>query len=184
MSTLATTSWTYIFRGSYAEAMAHADELIALADETGALLWKAMGMNFSRSRLRPSWRRRRTQSQQITSALRSYRSTGASVSISFFLSVLAKANAGLGQLDEAWRCIDEAMAAVEATGERWNEAEIHRTAGEIALMSSEPDAAKAQAHFERALGNRPRAAGSLLGASRGDEPCPAPARPGPARRGP
>ena len=40
---------------------------------------------------------------------------------------------------------------MEATGERWHEAEIHRTAGEIALMSVEPDAAKAQAHFERAL---------------------------------
>ena len=36
-------------------------------------------------------------------------------------------------------------------GETWNEADIHRTAGEIALMSSKPDAAKAQAHFERAL---------------------------------
>ena len=40
---------------------------------------------------------------------------------------------------------------MEATGERWHEADIHRTAGEIALMSSKPDAAKAQAHFERAL---------------------------------
>ena len=30
-------------------------------------------------------------------------------------------------------------------------ADIHRTAGEIALMSPEPDAAKAQAHFERAI---------------------------------
>jgi predicted ATPase len=31
------------------------------------------------------------------------------------------------------------------------EADIHRTAGEIALMSPEPDAAKAQVHFERAI---------------------------------
>ena len=30
-------------------------------------------------------------------------------------------------------------------------ADIHRTAGEIALMSPEPDAAKAQAHYQRAL---------------------------------
>jgi predicted ATPase len=30
-------------------------------------------------------------------------------------------------------------------------AEVHRTAGEILLNSSDPDAAKAQAHFERAL---------------------------------
>jgi predicted ATPase len=31
------------------------------------------------------------------------------------------------------------------------EAEIHRMAGEIALKSAEPDAAKAEAYFERAL---------------------------------
>jgi predicted ATPase len=35
--------------------------------------------------------------------------------------------------------------------ERWWEADIYRMAGEIALMSSEPDAARAEAHFERAL---------------------------------
>ena len=56
-----------------------------------------------------------------------------------------------GQFDDAWRCIDEAMMAVETTKERWFEAEIHRIAGEIALMSPEPDAAKAEAYFERAL---------------------------------
>jgi predicted ATPase len=43
------------------------------------------------------------------------------------------------------------MTAAETTKETWCEAEIHRTAGEIALMSPEPDAAKAQAHFERAI---------------------------------
>ena len=43
------------------------------------------------------------------------------------------------------------MTAVETTKERWCEAEVHRIAGEIALMSPEPDAAKAEAYFERAL---------------------------------
>jgi predicted ATPase len=43
------------------------------------------------------------------------------------------------------------MTAVETTKERLWEAEVHRMAGEIALMSSEPDAAKAEAYFERAL---------------------------------
>ena len=69
----------------------------------------------------------------------------------FYLSHLARAHAELGQFDEAWRCIGEAMTAVETTKEKWCEAEIHRIAGEIALMSPEPDAAKAEAHFERAL---------------------------------
>jgi hypothetical protein len=47
--------------------------------------------------------------------------------------------------------IGEAMTVMETTNERWCEAEIHRMAGEIALKSSDPDAAKAEAYFERAL---------------------------------
>ena len=54
-----------------------------------------------------------------------------------------------GQFDEAWRSIGEAMTVIETTKERWFEAEINRIAGEIALMSPEPDAAKAEAYFER-----------------------------------
>ena len=71
--------------------------------------------------------------------------------LSWFLSNLAGDHAKLGQFDDAWRCIGEAMTAAETTKERWCEAEIHRTAGEIELMSAEPDAAKAEAHFERAV---------------------------------
>jgi hypothetical protein len=41
------------------------------------------------------------------------------------------------------------MTTVETTEEV--EAELHRAAAEVALMSPEPDAAKAEAHFERAL---------------------------------
>jgi predicted ATPase len=43
------------------------------------------------------------------------------------------------------------MTTVETTKEKWCEADIHRIAGEIALMSPESDAAKAEARFERAL---------------------------------
>ena len=35
--------------------------------------------------------------------------------------------------------------------ERWCEAEIHRIAGEIALISTDSDATKTEAYFERAL---------------------------------
>ena len=67
------------------------------------------------------------------------------------LSLLARAEAEVGQFDGAWRCIGEAMTAIETTNERWVEAEVHRISGEIALLSLNPDAAKAEAHFERAL---------------------------------
>ena len=67
------------------------------------------------------------------------------------LSYLAKAYADLDQFDEASRYIGEAMTAVETTKERWWEADIYRMAGEIALLSFEPDAVKAEAYFERAV---------------------------------
>jgi predicted ATPase len=40
---------------------------------------------------------------------------------------------------------------METTKERWWEAEVNRTAGEIALLSPEPDAAKAETYFKHAL---------------------------------
>jgi predicted ATPase len=67
------------------------------------------------------------------------------------LPPLAKAYGALGQFDNAWRCISEALIATETTKESWCEVEVHRTAGEIALLSSDPDTARAEAYFERAL---------------------------------
>ena len=69
----------------------------------------------------------------------------------FHLSNMARAHAELGKFDDAWRCIDEATAVVDTTKQKLWEAEVNRLAGEIALMSSEQDVAKAQAYFERAL---------------------------------
>ena len=89
--------------------------------------------------------------QMITSGITALRSTGATLLMPLYLSYLARAYAELGQFDDAWRCIGEAMTAMETTKERWCEAEVHRMAGEIALKSPEPDAAKAEAYFERAL---------------------------------
>ena len=68
-----------------------------------------------------------------------------------FLSYLARAHAELGQFDEAWRCIDDAVSAVKTTKESWWEAEINRVAGEIALLSPEPNATTAETYFERAV---------------------------------
>src|SRR5262249_168862 len=62
--------------------------------------------------------------QMITSGITMYRSTGSRLYLPVFLSHLSRAYAELGQFDQAWRCIGEAMAAVETRRERWHEAEI------------------------------------------------------------
>ena len=79
----------------------------------------------------------------LTSGIATFRSTGATLFIPFNVSNLATAYAELGQFDDAWRCIGEATTAIETNKEKWCEAEVHRIAGEIALKSPEPDAAKA-----------------------------------------
>jgi predicted ATPase len=150
MGALWWTDLTYIFCGDYAAANALVDELVALATEKRASLWKASGM------LLQDWLLALTGKasdavQMITSGITASRSTGATWLQSFHLSLLARAYAELDQFDDAWRCISEATTAVETTKERWCEAEVNRMAGEIALKSPQPDTAKAEAYFERAL---------------------------------
>jgi predicted ATPase len=87
----------------------------------------------------------------ITTGIALWRSTGGDLWMPLFQSSLGKAYAGLGSLDDAWRCINEATTAIATTKERWHEADVERIAGEIALKSPEPDEAKAEGYFERAL---------------------------------
>ena len=68
MSTLSTTTWTCIFAGSYAKAIAQADELIGLAEETGSSLWKSIGMLFRGAAFAAAGASDAVQ--QLTSALR------------------------------------------------------------------------------------------------------------------
>ena len=53
--------------------------------------------------------------------------------------------------DDARRCIDEAITAVETTKERWWDAEVNRAAGEIALTQPQPMLRRPKRIFERAL---------------------------------
>jgi predicted ATPase len=87
----------------------------------------------------------------ITSGLADTRAAGTTQWQPLILGYLAAAHADRGQSDEAWHWIGEAMARVEATKEKWAEAEIHRIAGEIALRSPVPDAARAESYFNAAL---------------------------------
>jgi predicted ATPase len=87
----------------------------------------------------------------INSGIAAWRPMGGTGYLPFYLSYLANAHANLGQIDDAWRRMDEAMTTIKITKEAWFEAEANRIAGEIVLKLPEPDTAKAQAYFEHAL---------------------------------
>jgi predicted ATPase len=139
---------SYTLCGNRAAAAAHAQELVVLAEEKGSMYWKASGMVRRGCALTG---RASDAIEMLISGITAWRTTGATVWMPLYLPHLARAHADLGQFEEAWRCIGEAMTAVATTKENWCEAEIHRTAGEIVLMSPAPDAAKAEAYFEHAV---------------------------------
>jgi predicted ATPase len=134
--------------GHYATANTLLDEFVALADEKGAAWWKAVGIQL-RGWLFSLTGKPAEAVELIASGTTATGATGATSFVPARSSDLARAYADLGRLEDARRCIDDAMSAIERTKDQWWEAEVHRVAGEIALKSREPGAAKAL--FERAL---------------------------------
>jgi class 3 adenylate cyclase/predicted ATPase len=150
MNALPFATMVHILCGSYVRARALANELIALAELKGALLWQACGM-LVKGTIFAATGQATEAVQMISSGVVAYRSTGATVTVPLYLLHLAAAQAELGQFDDAQRSVSEALTAVETTKERWFEVEVQRIAGEVMLKSPESDLAQAQAYFERAL---------------------------------
>ncbi len=150
MYALAVASFAPALCGRYATAKTLLDELLPLAEDKGTSWWKAFGM-MEQGLLLALTGKASDAASLIASGITLFRSIGSTYWLPTYLPHLAMAYTELGQFNDCWRCLSEAMTAVETTGERWFEAEVHRMAGEIALKSPQADAAKVQAHFERAL---------------------------------
>jgi predicted ATPase len=150
MLALALPNYAHLLCGNAVAAKILADELFALASEKGASLRIAEAM-FQRGCALALTGRLSEAVQMMNSGVMAWRATGATCWTPLHLSFLADAYARLGQIDDAWRCLREAMAATEASKETWCDADIHRLAGDITLMSAKPDRAEAEAYFERAL---------------------------------
>ena len=136
--------------GHFAHANSLLEQVIALADQKSSPYWKGFGMSEQACAL--------VATGDTSAAVHQFKlgmttlcSTGATLFVPWFLSNLAKAYGDLGELDDAWRHIDEATTTMQTSNQRWCEAETNRIAGEISLLSPKRDAAKAEGYFERAL---------------------------------
>jgi class 3 adenylate cyclase/predicted ATPase len=144
------TTFVHIFCGNHSDAAAQSNELVALAHEKGSAIWEGLGVSLQ------GWISSLTDqtsdaTQIISSGIETLVSTGLTLWKPFWLSSLARAYADRSQFDDAQRSVNEAMTVIEATRENWCEPEVNRIAGEIALKLPQPNARKAQAHFERAI---------------------------------
>ena len=147
---LSGTLITHICCRDHVAATAHADECFNLAQEKKVPFMIGFAAAL-RGCVLAQTGKASDAIQTISAWITGMRAMGATVWGTSFLSHLALAYAELGQFDDAGRYIDDAISTIETTKERWFEAETNRIAGEIALKSPEPDAAKAQEYFERAL---------------------------------
>jgi predicted ATPase len=141
---------THILCGDYAQAQADADELAALADSKGAMIWKFRGTALQGCLLALTGKSAHAV-QAITAGIAGCRSIGTTLWLPVYLSYLAQARAALGQFDNARRSIGEAMSAMDSTKETWWQSETMRLAGEIALLAGKRDPAGSEAYFLRAL---------------------------------
>jgi tetratricopeptide (TPR) repeat protein len=124
---------TLLHAARYERARELIDQLIDVAESKGTDYWKAYGLVLQ------GWVAALTGDPaqavgKITSGMEIMRSTGATAYAPWYLSILARAYADVGRLDEARRHSTEAVAVMQATDERWCEPDIRRRAHEIAAL--------------------------------------------------
>jgi len=77
--------------------------------------------------------------------------TGARLGLTYSLADIAKAQARMGNLAAAMRSVDEGLALVASSGERWYEIPLHLLKGEVLLQTTPPDPAAAEATLRHAI---------------------------------
>ena len=126
----------------------HANELFNLGNEHGFPLWAEYALLF-----RGLWSTMVGQASDgirlITEGLARYRVAGAVASFPWWLTHLAEAFSTLGQPADGLSRLHEAEQFIEATDERYYEAEVQRVKGDLLRMTGEH--AQAAQSYRRAL---------------------------------
>ena len=140
----------YQFRREVQTVQELAEALITLSTEQGFPMWLSYGQ------ILRGW----TSTEQgegakaiapIHQGLADFRALGGEVQRPYFLSLLAEAYEKAGQPNEGLTVLLEALAAVNSTGVRYWEAELHRRKGELLLMQQGRKAEEAEECFRKAL---------------------------------
>ena len=148
------TGWLYQHCRLGMKAQEAGEEQIRIATEQGFLFWHASGTLYAAGGLVLQGRLEQGI-RLLQNGLEAYRGTGAELAVPYYLSVLADGCLQAGRFAEARAALNEALALVEKNGERFQEAELHRLKGELALAES-GDQTSAEECFRRAVGTAQR----------------------------
>ena len=177
-SDLANTMYLYPLRGEVGRTREAAEATIACADEYGFPYWGSIAT------IHLGWALAMADAaeaglERMDAGLAAYRRTGATLALPWFLGMFAEAQQAAGRCERAAETLDDALALVERTGERFYAAELHRLRG--AFLGERGTRQRGGGRAEAGFVHRTRAAGPGLVAQGSDQPRPPVAGSGPRR---
>jgi class 3 adenylate cyclase/tetratricopeptide (TPR) repeat protein len=153
---LPTVAWAHAYMCRFAgicrkpgKARPHAEELLGLAHEHGLPMRLADG-SFYRG-----WARWCADDEAGEAEMREGLALWNEMHYRLFApltrTLLAEREAEAGRVEVGLATLDAQLAAIEQTGQRWFDAEVHRVRGELLLKLPRPDIAAAESAFMHAI---------------------------------
>jgi class 3 adenylate cyclase len=136
------------FAGSPHDVQRHANELVALSNEHGFPFWLARGIVHQGGSV-AALGQADEGAALLKTGLSMYRATGTVATMALALMLLMQACFKLGELVECQDYLTEVSQLIEATEERYAEAELHRLQGD--LLNATGDQAAAKRSYLQAL---------------------------------
>jgi predicted ATPase len=143
-------AWLHWLRGEEQAAQERAEAAMTLSTTQGFPLWLAIGMILRGGTLAEQGQESEGMAQ-MREGLAVFQATGAAVARPYFLSLLAEVDRRGGQAEVRLSLLDEALVAVQKTGERWCEAELYRLKGGLVLVGLSEDFIEPETCFQQAL---------------------------------
>ena len=126
-------AWFHLLRGEEQIAREQAEAVITLSTEQGFPYWLAYGM-LRRGGALTLQGQGEDGITQLRQGLAAYRAMGAELGLTWALAMLAEAHGKVGQIEEGFTVLAEALARVDKTGECFYEAELYRLKGTLMLQ--------------------------------------------------
>jgi class 3 adenylate cyclase/predicted ATPase len=136
-----------------AHLLTDAEELRTLSAEHGFPYWEALA-SWNRGQSLLALGRVRQALEVLTEALTGYRGTGAVTVVPAIRTSLAEALGKADRFAEGLEQLDETARQIEATEERWTEADMLRVRGELLINAGNPVEAETSFHQAVAVARR------------------------------
>jgi adenylate cyclase len=124
----------HTFRGEWQAVRESAEAMIALSSERGFSQFLALG-DFRLGSVLVEQGQSEEGILRMHRGLSGWQATGAGRARPYLLSLLAEAYGKIGQREEGFSVLDEALAIADKNDERFHEAELYRLKGQLTLQS-------------------------------------------------